>query len=461
MTQLSLNPILKRLLQTFREPVPKETRRALKTAWEKIPPALRTSQQYMGRQYGGCGALIGAMPRCDFACRGCYLGGEANLAPPLPLSKLDEQMSLMRTWLGEGGNVQLTDGELTLRDPDELVALVRSARAHGLAPMLMTHGDAILRNPSLLVRLVKEGGLRELSIHIDTTQKGRRNREFRYATEEIDLNPLRYEFAQLIRKVRKETGKPLEVASTVTVTRENISQVNDVVRYMVGLSDAFKMVSFQPVAAVGRTEEEISESVDVPELWEQIEKGLQLTSLGAKGSEPHRGWLGHPDCSQFIQGLVIRRRDESPRFFPLFDARDASHRILREELLDRFGGLSFRLDSPARAVARGTGLVMRHFFFLVRRVLPHLWKRSRGTLEEGLLEFFIDMLRGKTHCSYFNIVSHHFMNAEEIASSRGQERLSACAFQVPIEGELKSMCEVNALGMRDALYDSLREGKAS
>ncbi len=57
---------------------------------------------------------------------------------------------------------------------------------------------------------------------------------------------------------------------------------------------------------------------------------------------------------------------------------------------------------------------------------------------------------------YSNIVSHHFMSPEEIATSEGRARLELCAFQVPIGDQMRSMCEVNALGIRDHFYDLLR-----
>jgi hypothetical protein len=46
------------------------------------------------------------------------------------------------------------------------------------------------------------------------------------------------------------------------------------------------------------------------------------------------------------------------------------------------------------------------------------------------------------------------MNAGEIASPLGQERLSACAFRVPIDGRLEPMCAVNALDIRSRFYQS-------
>ncbi len=47
------------------------------------------------------------------------------------------------------------------------------------------------------------------------------------------------------------------------------------------------------------------------------------------------------------------------------------------------------------------------------------------------------------------------MSAAEIASDRGQERVDLCAFKVPIDGSLRSMCEVNALGLRDEFYERI------
>jgi hypothetical protein len=76
---------LRPLLDAARAPVPAETRRLLAAAWARVPDALRTPRQFLGRQYAGCGATIGTMPRCDFACRGCYLGADANRVPPAPL----------------------------------------------------------------------------------------------------------------------------------------------------------------------------------------------------------------------------------------------------------------------------------------------------------------------------------------------------------------------------------------
>ena len=45
------------------------------------------------------------------------------------------------------------------------------------------------------------------------------------------------------------------------------------------------------------------------------------------------------------------------------------------------------------------------------------------------------------------------MSAEEMATPAGRQRLANCIFTVPVDGELVSMCEVNATEVRRRFYD--------
>ena len=69
-------------------------------------------------------------------------------------------------------------------------------------------------------------------------------------------------------------------------------------------------------------------------------------------------------------------------------------------------------------------------------------------------------LRGQARVDYLNIVSHHFMGDTELATASGRERLALCVFKAPVGDRLVSMCELNALGLRDRYYDDLREAGA-
>ena len=443
---------LRSLLDAFRAPVPAETRRLLAAAWARVPESLRTPRQFLGRQYAGCGATIGAMPRCDFACRGCYLGADANRVPPAPLEAVKRQLVQLRAWLSEGGNVQLTDGEVTLRPEPELVELIRYARELGLVPMLMTHGDAFRRQPGLLERLMLEGGLTEVSIHVDTTQRGRRG--YRDVRSEDALTPLRDEFAAMIRGARRRTGRRLEAATTVTVTRDNLDEMPAIVRWLVANADAFKMVSFQPVAPVGRTAAGLG-GVTADEVWERIAKGLDgdASTLAAR-----EGWLGHPACSRFVQGVAVRQAGSPPTFRPLWHPDDPRDRAAVEAWLGRFGGLTFRLDPPARAIARLAGVMAGASGLVLRRLVPLLLRGPARLDPAHPWRLAARWLRGRARIDYLNIVSHHFMGRAELATPAGRERLALCVFKAPVGDALVSMCELNALGGRDRYYDGLRAG---
>ena len=139
---------------------------------------------------------------------------------------------------------------MLLRPVGEIIELLKYARKIRLVPMIMTHGDHFRRQPGLLEQLMVEGGLVELSIHIDTTQRGRLGEPYRRARREAELMPLRDEFARIIPAARARTKRPLRVASTVTVTRGNLGEVRDIVTWFVRNADAFRLVSFQPAAQI-------------------------------------------------------------------------------------------------------------------------------------------------------------------------------------------------------------------
>src|SRR3954462_13798619 len=242
---------LRRSLALFQEPATAEKRRILEERWVGLDPALHLPGQGLGQKATGCGATIGIQPRCDFACTGCYLGKEANHIPALPTAAILRQLDELRAWLGPKSNVQITDGEVTLRPAGELTEILRYARSIGVVPMVMTHGDNLRRRPGLLERLMIEGGLTEVSIHVDITQRGRDG--YKAPKSELELMPLRDEFAAMIREARRRTGRPLRAAMTLTVTQESLPQISAVVRCLVRNRDAFSLASFQPLAQVGRT----------------------------------------------------------------------------------------------------------------------------------------------------------------------------------------------------------------
>ncbi|MCH9697911.1 MAG: hypothetical protein K0U68_07405 [Gammaproteobacteria bacterium] len=451
---------LKQLLSNLKEPVSLETREILRSARNKLKEEFTAGIQHIGFQYAGCGATIGVKPRCDFACRGCYLNDTANTTPALAIDDVKKQLRSLRQWLGEGGNTQITDGEVTLLPTEYLIEIICYAREIGLVPMLMTHGDSFIKSPGLLNRLILEGGLNEVSIHIDTTQRGRKQRHFKYAKFEQELTPLRNAFADIIRTARQETGQPLEAATTVTVTQDNIEQIPQIINWILNNADAFKMISFQPLAKVGRTADELVGISTTETLWRQIAKGLNIEFDTNKPVAQQLNKFGHPDCSNFMQGLIVLESGKPAIFHPVFRHDDSRAIDFLEQYGHEFGGVSFRLGSRWEKIFRSLGLFIKSPGFIIGSLIPFAWRNFARLHERGPLHLIQLILRGKARINYLNIVSHHFMSRQEIETPLGQERLDSCIFKVPINDQLVSMCEVNAMGIREQFYASIQPSQS-
>jgi hypothetical protein len=59
------------------------------------------------------------------------------------------------------------------------------------------------------------------------------------------------------------------------------------------------------------------------------------------------------------------------------------------------------------------------------------------------------------------IVVHKFMSTSELTTPLGRERLRACVFKVPVDGQMVSMCKLNATSMRRELNRSLQQNQQS
>src|SRR5713101_1477393 len=345
---------LARAFRLLREPVPDEKKRLMRARWEALDPRWRTLGQGFGQQATGCGATIGLHPRCDFACTGCYLGADANQVPPVALEQIFSQLDRLRAWLGPKGNTQITDGEVTLLPTEDLVAVLRYARHVGLIPMLMTHGDTFRRQPRLLERLMTDGGLTEVSVHIDTTQRGRIG--YKNPRCEGNLQPLREEFANMIRLARRRTHLPLRAATTLTITHGNLADVPQVVEWCLRNRDAFGMLSLQPIAQVGRTQNGLT-GVTVEELWREIDS--VLAQYGLTRGAPGALRFGHPDCTRVQMLVVYERAGREPRLVSIVrDGHEEDMRMMRAFFERGLGGLNFRDDSTLERMFRAAGVLL-------------------------------------------------------------------------------------------------------
>ncbi len=417
----------------------------LRKRWQELPETVRTPQQLAGVGGVACGATWGVMERCNFACTSCYLSDAANRTRPLPFPEVKAQLDALRKHLGPGGKAQITSGEVTLLDKHELGRIVAYARKIGLDPMVMTNGERFLQDRDYLPTLVRDYGLRKVSFHIDTTQRGRNGMRMNRRLRERDIHWIRERFTTLVRDVRSQTGHHLHAAQTVTVTNHNVEDVADIVAWTLDNLDGFRLLSFLPVAEVGRTKD-IRLGDGTPALdgiWRRICAGI--------GRPLNRDAMhfGHRSCNITVPVLVLSTGDRHHVVEVAREDRPWDLRVVRRLLRE----LGLRIDLDDGWLLNGwralVTLLGRPGLFaeLGAYSFYRLWgaRRELGAAALSLLRLRRLRLRPLL------LVVHSFMSPDELETPVGQERLKACVFKLPVNGRMVSMCEMNATGLRKQL----------
>ena len=418
-------------VQNFLHPLNKERLSALRERWRDFPARARTSHQAIGRYVVGCGATHGIHERCNFGCTACYLGVNANRQQPKPFAEVKRQLDQLRAFLGPGGNVQITSGEVTLLPRAELARIVKYARDLELSPMVMTHGDVLLANPDYLDFLVKEGGLLKVSIHVDITQRGRVG--FARPESERQLNQVRDRMAELLRGNRRRTGTKLKAATTMTVNSANLNQLGDVVAWFLKNLDCFRILSLQPQAETGRTRKPGAASTE--RVWQELEK-----AMGSR-LNPHPFQFGHKQCTRFCLFLSLETPGRQILLEAVRPANAMDSRLVTRFMAD-FAGIVLNNRSTREIASTLAGMLVRKPWWLFRLAGYAL---RRGWQERHHLPRVLWALcRFKLRLRPGALVIHSFMDASEIATDLGRERLDACVFKLPVDGRMVAMCEMNA-----------------
>src|SRR5438128_2933824 len=235
--------------------------------------------QQMGLRWPiGCVALE-VTQRCNLDCSLCYLSENSEAVKDVPLEEVFRRIDLIYGHYGKHTDVQITGGDPTLRDRDELLAIVERISSLAMRPTLMTNG--IRASRSVLTALAAHG-LVDVAFHVDTTQRRKG-----YATEQA-LNRVRTEYLDRTRKLG------LSVMFNTTVHDGNFDQIPELVRFFRAHAGAIRTASFQLQAATGRGVQRGRGAGISPEsVWRQIEAGAG-TSLNFEASR-----IGHPGCNRY------------------------------------------------------------------------------------------------------------------------------------------------------------------
>jgi tetraether lipid synthase len=446
----------------FRSPINDEKQALLDERWNSLSSELRTPNQLAGRHLTHCGFTTGAS-YCSFHCTHCYLPENANAVPIPPLAAIKEQIEVNRRFQGPGGGLQITGGDVAdaywrAGRQSELIEIVRHTVDVGLVPMLMTHGQTLIEHPEFLESLVIEGGLRQVAVHIDMTQAGRRGYPIARIKSESDLHALRETFTDLAQAIRGRTGLPLELAHNCTVTERNIASVPDIVRWFLAdpaRSRIWRILSFQPEANTGRTI--FSQNPVTPALvWQKICDGMGLELDGSA----YIG--GHPDCNQGATLLIERRRG---RYLPLLP-NDQKTKQLFAEILRKVGAISTMTTDAGVGASllpyRVAGAFARHPKLALRSLARVLALVASGRIP---LPFLRALATGRAQT--INIGTHNFMDTNRVAQAATdpvtRARLDACVFKGAVknratgEWEAVPMCSLNQAGWGELYAERLQQ----
>jgi molybdenum cofactor biosynthesis enzyme MoaA len=357
--------------------------------------------QILGRRYPvGCVALE-ITQRCNLDCTLCYLSEHSESTKDLPLEEVFRRIEQIRFHFGPGTDVQITGGDPTLRNREELIQIVRKIRDIGMRPTLMTNGKLATRS---LVSALVDAGLNDLAIHVDMTQERKG-----YASE-VELNKVRKDYIERVR------GLPLAVIFNTTVFKGNFHEIPDLVRFFRENCDVVGMASFQMQADTGRgTLHKRDDVITLDNMVQKIEEGA-----GTKISfETAR--IGHPRCHRY--GLTLQVGGKT---FDLFDSSKFFNL-----LVEKTTTLELDRAHPTKAIiamvkwlATTPSILVPGVWFMVRKVWAMKGALIRGRGKMRKLSFFMQ----------------NFMDASQLEA----DRIHACSFMVMTGKGPISMCMHNA-----------------
>ena len=122
-------------------------------------------------------------------------------------------------------------------------------------------------------------------------------------------------------------------------------------------------------------------------------------------------------------------------------------------------GYTVRGKSRVENLLGMLSLTLRHPLLLIESFLYGLY-RCWGDRSD-LVRIMLRAVRSRNlSVKPLVIVVHKFMSPEELETDLGHERLQACTFRVPVDGEMIAMCQLNATGLRSKLYPAAHTRKA-
>ncbi len=326
-------------------------------------------------------------------------------------------------------------GDVTLLKPDELGHIVRYAREIGLDPMVMATGQRLLQVPGYLPSLVRNYGLRKISFHVDTTQKGKPVMAMGLSEVELHPIPVRESRPTYTKGDRPDparctdghgdTGQPDRCRRGDPMGHRKRRCFSD---------------SEFPAGCRGRAH--AGSGVEGPVDGESVGADLR----GCRKAVESTGYAVGTSRMQYDRPVVVVRAGNYTHLEECVGERSRWDRPMFRILVLGYSHFKRRLSFNSVQLCIS---VFKRPWRIPELLAYALW-RALCLVGPGFRVLASPLRWERVPIAPLLLVVHKFMNAEELDTPIGQERLQVCVFKVPVDGKMISMCEVNGPRFADA-----------
>jgi len=340
--------------------------------------------------------------KCNLDCTLCYLSELSEIVKDPPLKELKRRIDRIYAHYGPHTNIQITGGDPTLRNPDDLEELVRYIKSLSMRSAMFTNG---IKAPRELLKRLSRAGLNDVAFHVDLTQERKG-----YETE-MSMNTIRDAY------IKKASGLGLRIHFNTTLHDENLAELPALAEYFASRAGDVYLASFQMQADTGRGTmgARAEDALTQERVIRDIEAGLN-TTIGFGAIQ-----TGHSECNRYAAAVFTGKGAT-----PIFDAPDVFG-----PLYGALGAIGKDWNNPISFFKVAATLVLKDRFF-AKAAFGYLVKRG-ALIAKHMLQY----RRKPRHLAFF---LHNFMDANNLDAARCE----SCVFMVATANGPLSMCAHNA-----------------